>query len=46
MQVIIDESAIDVAGLLSEIDDLKIKLKQKQDVINVLQRENYPGTPQ
>ena len=46
--MIIDESAIDVAGLLSEIDELNTKLKKKQDLIDRWQiehyfKDNYPG---
>ena len=40
--MIIDESAISVAGLMSEIDELKTKLKKKQDLIDKW-LDDYPG---
>ncbi len=44
MPVIIDESAISVAALLSEIQDLEKELKKRQVIIDWYQKINRPGS--
>ena len=44
MPVIIDESTISVAALLSEIEDLEKELKKRQVIIDWYQRINNPGS--
>ena len=44
MLMIIDESAISVAALMSEIEDLEKELKKRQVVIDWYQRINNSGS--
>ena len=44
LTMIVDETAIDVAGLLSEIDDLKAELKKAHSVIDQMSGQMGPMT--
>ena len=44
MPVIIDESAISVSALLSEIEDLEKELRKSRAMIDWYKRSNQPGS--